>query len=143
MSIASTYDETMLVVLYSVRFYVLMKTDVVFLEREIRSRKQQFGVEVYDLMAELEVDTGMSMEEKEAKIRLAFDKARKDIAVIQAKIECKKEEIVVLQEESDAALAASAMSEGGDQKPTLSGTNQVSTTGHPGDVTEMEHGITN
>lgn len=117
---------------------------MVFLEREIKSRKQQFGVEVYDLMAELEVDTGMSMEEKEAKIRLAFDKARKDIAVIQAKIECKKEEIVVLQEESDAALAASAMQGGGDQKPAVSGgsTNQVITTGHPGDVTEMEHGIT-
>jgi hypothetical protein len=70
------------------------------LEREIKSRKQAFGVEVYELMEALEVDTGMPTEEKEAKIRLAFDSARKDIAVIQAKIECKKEEMSVLATES-------------------------------------------
>ncbi len=56
-----------------------------------------FGVEVYDLMQQLEMDTGMPTEEKEAKIRLAFDTARKDIAVVQAKIECKKEEMSVLE----------------------------------------------
>jgi hypothetical protein len=70
------------------------------LEREVKSRKQVFGVEVYDLMEALEVDTGMPTEEKETKIRLAFDAARKDIAVIQAKIECKKEEMSVLDTES-------------------------------------------
>lgn len=70
------------------------------MEREIKSRKQAFGVEVYELMEALEVDTGMPTEEKEAKIRLAFDSARKDIAVIQAKIECKKEEMTVLATES-------------------------------------------
>lgn len=70
------------------------------MEREIKSRKQAFGVEVYELMEALEVDTGMPTEEKEAKIRLAFDSARKDIAVIQAKIECKKEEMSVLATES-------------------------------------------
>lgn len=59
-----------------------------------------FGVEVYDLMEALELDTGMPTEEKEAKVRLAFDTARKDIAVIQAKIECKKEEMSVLDAES-------------------------------------------
>ena len=73
---------------------------MVFLEREVKNRKMAFGVEVYDLMQELELDTGMPTEEKEAKIRLAFDSARKDIAVIQAKIECKKEEMSVLDAES-------------------------------------------
>mmetsp|Transcript_36135 Transcript_36135/g.73414 ORF Transcript_36135/g.73414 Transcript_36135/m.73414 type:complete len:85 (+) Transcript_36135:276-530(+) len=48
-------------------------------------------------MAQLEVDDGMSVEEKEGKIRLAFDQARKDIAVIQAKIDCKKEEMTTMQ----------------------------------------------
>lgn len=73
------------------------------MEREIKSRKQAFGVEVYELMEALEVDTGMPTEEKEAKIRQAFDSARKDIAVIQAKIECKKEEMSVLATESGEA----------------------------------------
>eukprot|EP00559_Dactyliosolen_fragilissimus_P008773 CAMPEP_0184855742 /NCGR_PEP_ID=MMETSP0580-20130426/885_1 /TAXON_ID=1118495 /ORGANISM="Dactyliosolen fragilissimus" /LENGTH=130 /DNA_ID=CAMNT_0027350327 /DNA_START=73 /DNA_END=465 /DNA_ORIENTATION=+ len=75
----------------------MLKTDIIFLEREIRSRKQQFGVEVYDAMEFLEVDNNMTLDEKERKIRLPFDHARKDIAVIQAKIECKKEELSVLE----------------------------------------------
>lgn len=67
-----------------------------------------FGVEVYDLMEALEQDTGMPTEEKESKIRLAFDNARKDIAVIQAKIECKKEEMSVLEAESSGATVTTA-----------------------------------
>lgn len=44
-------------------------------------------------MAQLEVDDGMSVDEKEGKIRLSFDQARKDIVVIQAKIDSKKDEM--------------------------------------------------
>jgi hypothetical protein len=66
------------------------------LDREIKTRKQNFGIEIYDLMEELEAAEGMSTQDKEAKIRASFDAARKDIAVIQAKKECKKEEIAVL-----------------------------------------------
>jgi hypothetical protein len=73
---------------------------VVFLERQIKSRKQEFGVQVYELMEQLEVDAATPTDQKEAKIRAAFDNARKDIAVIQAKIECKKEEVGVLDAES-------------------------------------------
>ena len=60
------------------------------------------------MMEQLELDTGMPMEEKESKIRLAFDNARKDIAVVQAKIECKQEEMAVLEAEQNAANAAAA-----------------------------------
>eukprot|EP00429_Kryptoperidinium_foliaceum_P006312 CAMPEP_0176023696 /NCGR_PEP_ID=MMETSP0120_2-20121206/11565_1 /TAXON_ID=160619 /ORGANISM="Kryptoperidinium foliaceum, Strain CCMP 1326" /LENGTH=115 /DNA_ID=CAMNT_0017356863 /DNA_START=155 /DNA_END=502 /DNA_ORIENTATION=+ len=77
----------------------MLKTDIMFLDREIKTRKQAFGVEVYDLMAELEA-SDMSATEKEAKIRAAFDQARKDIAVIQAKKECKTEEMSVLDADS-------------------------------------------
>jgi hypothetical protein len=70
------------------------------LEREVKTRKQKFGIEIYDLMEQLELDTSLSMEQKEAKIRNAFDQARKDIAVIEAKKECKREEIAVLDAES-------------------------------------------
>lgn len=68
-----------------------------FLDREINSRKQSFGIEIYDLMEELESAGGMSDQDKEAKIRASFDNARKDIAIVLAKKECKKEEIAVLQ----------------------------------------------
>jgi hypothetical protein len=79
-----------------------LQTDIVFLDREIKTRKQAFGIEIYDLMADLESNDDLSTEEKESKIRAAFDAARKDIAVIAAKKECKKEEMHVLDVEADS-----------------------------------------
>jgi hypothetical protein len=69
------------------------------LDREIKTRKQAFGIEIYDLMADLESNDDLSTEEKESKIRASFDAARKDIAVIAAKKECKMEEMHVLDAE--------------------------------------------
>jgi len=76
----------------------MLKTDVVFLEREIKNRKQKFGVEIYELMEALEVDTTLSVEEKEGRLRLAFDRARKDVASIKIKIGMKYEEMKILEE---------------------------------------------
>lgn len=90
----------------------LLQTDIAFLERQINQRKQKFGVEVYELMDQLELDTGMPTEEKEAKIRLAFDSARKDIAVTQAKIEVKQEEMAVLENEAKASKTSIPPSDG-------------------------------
>lgn len=108
----------------------MLKTDIVFLDREIKNRKQLFGVEVYDLMAELETAEAMSSEDKEAKIRSAFDSARKDIAVIDAKIQCKKEEMTVLDAENGGGGAMPT-----NTIPPSSGT--VLTNSHPADA-EME-----
>lgn len=102
-----------------------MQTDILFLEREIKTRKQSFGVEIYDLMAELEA-SDMPAGDKETKIRAAFDQARKDIAVIEAKKECKKEEMAVLDPE--AAPTTSNI-------PPSAGT--VITNTHPGNVSFM------
>lgn len=46
------------------------------------------------------------MEEKEAKIRAAFDAARKDIAVIRAKKDCKQEEISLLEVQAGGGNAS-------------------------------------
>jgi hypothetical protein len=73
---------------------------VFFLDREIKTRKQAFGVEIYDLMEELESNDTLDSAEKEGKIRAVFDAARKDIAVFQAKKDCKQEEMAVLDAES-------------------------------------------
>ena len=74
-----------------------------FLDREIKMRKQMFGIEIYDLMEELESNTELDGAEKEAKIRAIFDDTRKDIAVIRAKRDCKSEEMAVLDAESGTA----------------------------------------
>ena len=98
-----------------------------FLDREIKTRKQAFGIEIYDLMEELETASGMSNEDKEAKIRACFDAARKDIAVIVAKKDCKNEEMAVLDTQSGTGPT--------NDIPPSSG--QVLTNTHPQD-SEME-----
>eukprot|EP00979_Chaetoceros_neogracilis_P011916 scaffold3045_cov271-Chaetoceros_neogracile.AAC.11 len=108
--------------------------DVQLLEREIKQRKQKFGVEVYDCMLLLEVDNDMPMEEKELKIRVAFDRARKDIAVTQAKIECKKEEIAALE----AEMAAAAQGAGRQSYDIPPPSGNVVMSDHP---EEMEYGF--
>lgn len=112
----------------------MLKTDIVFLDREIKGRKQKFGIEIYDLMEELESNNTLSTEEKETKIRASFDAARKDIAVISAKKECKKEEMAVLEAES-AADATAASSASQFSIPPSSGT--VITNTHPGDTSAI------
>ena len=114
--------------------FVKTKTDIAFLQREIKNRKQQFGVDVYELMEQLEVDNETSIEDKESQIRLAFDKARKDIAVIQAKIDVKKEEIGDVEASNNKGTFNSIPNQ-------QTGTNHIMTTSHPGDTTEMEHGL--
>lgn len=76
-------------------------------------------------MEELESTANLDTNAKEAKIRNSFDQARKDIAVIQAKKECKMEEMAVLEAEENG------------QQPTFdippsSGT--VLTNTHPADT---------
>jgi hypothetical protein len=99
-----------------------------FLDREIKTRKQAFGIEVYDLMEELEAAESMGTEEKESKISSSFDSARKDIAVIRAKKECKIEEMAVLETATEGGATSDI--------PPSSGT--VLTNSHPQD-SEMEN----
>jgi hypothetical protein len=69
------------------------QSDIVFLDRETKTRKQAFGIEIYDLMADLETNDDLTREEKESKIRGSFDAARKDISVFAAMKESKTEEL--------------------------------------------------
>lgn len=106
----------------------MLKTDIMFLEREIKTRKQRFGIEVYDLMEQLETDTSnMSIQEKERKIRTAFDSARKDIAVIRAKIDCKRDELEIDSSDSTSHNIPPS-------------TGNLVMTGHPSDRLEEEYG---
>merc|ERR1719464_71792 len=85
-------------------------------------------------MIELEsaADNGMSEQEKEAMIRSAFDNARKDIAIVRAKMECKREEIAVLDATSSSASASTTY-----DIPPSSGT--VLTNSHPQSSEQMQN----
>ena len=79
-------------------------------------------------MEELESNNDLSTNAKETKIRNAFDQARKDIAVIQAKKECKREEMAVLEAEENGQPTTLNI-------PPSSGT--VLTNTHPADSSTM------
>lgn len=118
-----------------------MQTDVVFLEREVSSRKQRFGIEMYDLMEALENDNELSAQEKDGRIRMAFDRARKDIAIVQAKIDCKNEEMKAIDagEGSGAGFHVSSSS-AGTSGAGSSGTNHIIASSHPDDSTSTTEG---
>jgi len=101
------------------------------LDREINTRKQLFGTEIYDLMEELEAAEGMSGQDKEAKIRATFDNARKDIAVVQAKKECKREEMAVLVTTADVGTVPA-------ESPIPPSSGDILNNSHPQD-SEMEN----
>ncbi len=105
------------------------QTDILFLDREIQNRKKAFGIEIYDLMAELETDMAQDAAAKETKIRTVFDAARKDIAVFQAKKDCKNEEMAVLDAESGVMAEAPSANQSTNMIPPSSGT--VVTNTHP------------
>jgi len=77
------------------------------------------------------VDNELTMEQKERRIRLAFDRARKDIAVIMAKIEVKREELATLEAQMAAASRNDANDLAYGNIPPSSG--NVYMTGHPSD----------
>lgn len=90
-------------------------------------RKQTFGVEIYDLMEELENNNDSNdanaTAAKETKIRSVFDAARKDIAVFQAKKDCKKEEMAVLDAESGFDSTMDGTTPAASNIPPSSGTS--------------------
>lgn len=71
----------------------LLKTDMVFLERDIKSRKQAFGLEVYDILASKSMSsstasTSLCSEE----VQVAFEKCKVDIDALENKLHVKKKE---------------------------------------------------
>jgi len=72
----------------------MLKTDILFLEREIKSRKQKFGVDVYELMETLTLEDSNDAKEVEEQISQAFDQAKRDVWLSQEKILVKRRELM-------------------------------------------------
>jgi hypothetical protein len=71
-----------------------LKAEIAFLDNTMKGRKQQFGVEMYDLMDQKKTFGGKS--ETEPKVVEVFDAAEKDIAMIIEKKDAKQGEIDAL-----------------------------------------------
>lgn len=82
-----------------------IQAEMALLDREIKSRKQLFGVEMFDALLQL---SGFSPSDTE--IKAIIDAAKKDIGELQAKKDVKQEEINVLEAEQGASSASAAES---------------------------------
>jgi len=79
---------------------------VVLLDRKIKQRKQEFGVEVYDLLEYKPAESGgvkgavsntfSKFNQKEKEIEQCVEQVKKDVAFIQRRIQFKQEQIVQL-----------------------------------------------
>lgn len=84
------------------------KGEIALLDNNMKGRKQQFGVEMYDLMEQKKTFGGKS--ETEPKVVEVFDLAAKDIAMIIEKKDAKQGEIDALGA-GDKDLPAESMGE--------------------------------
>ncbi|KAL7528209.1 hypothetical protein ACHAXR_002326 [Thalassiosira sp. AJA248-18] len=72
----------------------MLKTDVVFLERDIKTRKQAFGVEIYDILqSNSTATTTASATISASEIQKAFEACQADIQHLEAKVHSKQREM--------------------------------------------------
>lgn len=82
-----------------------IQAEMALLDREIKGRKQVFGVELFDAIMQLE-----GYEPTDTEIKAILDSAKQDIGEQQAKKDVKLEEINVLEAEQGASQATPAES---------------------------------
>jgi hypothetical protein len=80
------------------------KTDMVFLERDIKARKHAFGIQIYDILSMNNAATSAS------EIQKAFDECQRDISNLEAKVSTKREEMEAIDRHNNVGGGAAAAS---------------------------------
>jgi hypothetical protein len=81
-------------------------TRIAFLEREMRLRKQKFGVQIWDVVSQpqwLRPSSDSSLSEQELEVEACVNKAKDDIRLIDDKKQGKLDQIAALQKAPGAA----------------------------------------
>eukprot|EP00956_Cyclotella_meneghiniana_P025249 scaffold52326_cov54-Cyclotella_meneghiniana.AAC.1 len=65
----------------------MLKTDMVFLERDIKARKHAFGIQIYDILSMNNASTSTS------EIQKAYEECQRDISELENKVRSKREEM--------------------------------------------------
>ena len=69
----------------------MLKTDIAFLERDIKSRKHAFGIEIYNILQSSSAATAASATSEE--IQKAYDQCQHDIKNLESKVNSKRQEM--------------------------------------------------
>ena len=77
-----------------------------FLERDIKARKQTFGIEIYDI---LQSNSG---DDTSAEIQKAFEACQMDIQHLEAKVNSKRDEMVAINTSSGTGATGGQSSSG-------------------------------
>ena len=76
-----------------------LKAQMALMDRDMKIRKEQFGLEVYDLTKASEEGGLDGLSEQEKDIQACIDTAKSDVASIEGKIKSKEDEIKMLDDE--------------------------------------------
>lgn len=77
-----------------------------FLERDIKARKQSFGIEIYDILqSNAKTTTTASATISASEIQKAFEACQADIQHLEAKVNAKRQEMVAIDNSSAAGGA--------------------------------------
>eukprot|EP00986_Skeletonema_menzelii_P014387 scaffold9508_cov169-Skeletonema_menzelii.AAC.7 len=103
----------------------MLKTDVAFLERDIKNRKHTFGIQIFDILQQASVkssstsDTVFSASEDIAR---AYEECKLDIETLEKKIDKKREEMGNIGDGGQGSVAEGG-GDGGDDGESASGRN--------------------
>jgi len=72
----------------------MLKTDVAFLERDIKNRKHSFGIQIYDILqSNAKASSSDTVFSASDEIQKAFEECKLDIETLEKKISKKREEM--------------------------------------------------
>mmetsp|Transcript_7158 Transcript_7158/g.16267 ORF Transcript_7158/g.16267 Transcript_7158/m.16267 type:complete len:133 (+) Transcript_7158:293-691(+) len=93
----------------------MLKTDVVFLERDIKARKQAFGIEIYDILqSNSTATTTASATISASEIQTAYEECQADIQQLENKVNSKRGEMEAIDRSSGVGgVGGSGVNSGG------------------------------
>eukprot|EP00984_Skeletonema_dohrnii_P023434 scaffold12522_cov152-Skeletonema_dohrnii-CCMP3373.AAC.1 len=74
----------------------MLKTDVAFLERDIKNRKHTFGIQIYEILQQSNAKSSSTSDtvfSASNDIQTAFEECKLDVETLEKKIEKKREEM--------------------------------------------------
>jgi len=85
----------------------MLKTDMMFLEKDIKARKHEFGVQVFDILQKnAEGSATAAATISAADIQKAFEECQADILHLEGKVETKKREMENINQSGGGAGGA-------------------------------------
>lgn len=95
----------------------MLKTDVVFLERDIKTRKQAFGIEIFDILqSNSTTTTTASATISASDIQKAYEQCQDDIRQLETKVISKRGEMEAIDRSSGSGgdgVGSSGINSGG------------------------------